>query len=171
MSVDSLYNFTCADAGLILRTTNAGANWYDNFSGTSNTLNCIYKSNDFLNFWLCVGNNGTILRSDFYSNWSVINSGVNVNLNSVSKSSYTYIAGDGGSILKSTNAGYNWIVQTSNTNANLHSILFINANTGWAVGDNGTIIHTSTDNYAITFNRLNAHTINSGFRNDGFFNL
>ena len=35
-----------------------------------------------------------------------------------------------------------WEVQNSGTNAHLHDVYFIDHNTGWVVGDSGTIIHT-----------------------------
>jgi len=36
-----------------------------------------------------------------------------------------------------------WFLQNSGTTHNLHSVYFTDVNTGWAVGDSGTILHTS----------------------------
>lgn len=55
-----------------------------------------------------------------------------------------------------------WSPQQSNTDEPLHSIFFIEPNYGWAVGENGTIVHTSDkgNNWAIqstrSSDRLNA---------------
>jgi hypothetical protein len=39
--------------------------------------------------------------------------------------------------------GDKWIQQTSATTQNLNDVFFIDANTGWAVGHNGTILNTT----------------------------
>ncbi|MBK8983762.1 MAG: hypothetical protein IPM38_15945 [Ignavibacteria bacterium] len=36
-----------------------------------------------------------------------------------------------------------WILQSSFTNSNLYDVEFYNRNTGWAVGDGGTILKTT----------------------------
>jgi hypothetical protein len=42
------------------------------------------------------------------------------------------------------NGGVNWTLQSSGTTPNLRSICFVNAQTGWAVGDLGKILKTTT---------------------------
>ncbi len=54
-----------------------------------------------------------------------------------------WVAGDDGAILKTTDGGNNWVVQTSGTANTLRSIFFLDATNGWACGDLGTIISTS----------------------------
>ncbi len=54
-----------------------------------------------------------------------------------------WAAGDNGNILKTTDGGINWSVQTSGTNNTIRSIFFIDASNGWACGDMGTIISTN----------------------------
>jgi photosystem II stability/assembly factor-like uncharacterized protein len=46
-------------------------------------------------------------------------------------------------IYYSTDSGDSWTLQNSNTNNTLNDIFFINNNIGWAVGQNGTILHTN----------------------------
>jgi photosystem II stability/assembly factor-like uncharacterized protein len=41
-----------------------------------------------------------------------------------------------------------WYVQNSSTANNLNDIFFINQNTGWAVGDNGTIVKTTNGGFS-----------------------
>jgi len=41
-----------------------------------------------------------------------------------------------------------WYVQNSGTSSNLNDIFFINQNTGWAVGDNGTIVKTTNGGFS-----------------------
>jgi hypothetical protein len=48
-----------------------------------------------------------------------------------------------GAVLRSDNGGGSWQVQTSNSQFRLNDVFFIDAQRGWAVGNNGTIIHTA----------------------------
>ena len=65
-------------------------------------------------------------------------------LNAVAElDSQTAIAvGDGGTMLRTTDAGLTWTVQTSGTTNTLRGVSFADASTGWAVGDAGTILRT-----------------------------
>ncbi|MBK9229232.1 MAG: hypothetical protein IPL67_19775 [Ignavibacteria bacterium] len=54
-----------------------------------------------------------------------------------------WIAGQLGTILKTTNGGANWILQPSGTEDALHSVKFHDDNTGYVVGDFGTILKTT----------------------------
>lgn len=47
-------------------------------------------------------------------------------------------------IYATSNGGINWVLQYCNTNTNLNSVFFINQNTGWVVGENATIIKTTS---------------------------
>ena len=49
----------------------------------------------------------------------------------------------GNDIYHSTNGGDYWTLQNSNTINTLNDIFFIDTNNGWAVGQNGTILHTN----------------------------
>ncbi|HVO75567.1 MAG TPA: YCF48-related protein [Ignavibacteriaceae bacterium] len=55
-----------------------------------------------------------------------------------------YTCGSGGKILKSTDNGNFWISQNTPTSQNLNSIYFFDKDKGFAVGDSGTILYTST---------------------------
>lgn len=54
-----------------------------------------------------------------------------------------YACGTMGTVMKTTNAGANWNVLTTNTHAHLCSIDFLDANTGIAAGDSGIAIKTT----------------------------
>lgn len=53
-----------------------------------------------------------------------------------------WIAGAGGTILQTMNAGRSWRLQASGVTADLTDIGFINSAEGFAVGADGTILHT-----------------------------
>jgi hypothetical protein len=55
---------------------------------------------------------------------------------------FGWTAGQGGTILHTTNGGEDWIPQSSGTAEWLYSVHFNDANEGWVVGSGGTILHT-----------------------------
>lgn len=55
-----------------------------------------------------------------------------------------WIAGSGGTILKTTNGGENWIAKNSGSQDYLTNIFFFSSDTGYVTGDSGTILK-STD--------------------------
>ena len=52
----------------------------------------------------------------------------------------SWAAGEAGIILKTTDGGRRWTAQTSGTTVSLRSVDFLDGQTGWAVGDGGTIL-------------------------------
>lgn len=53
-----------------------------------------------------------------------------------------WAVGNGGVILRTTDAGETWSFQNSATSSNLNSVWFTGPDEGWAVGNNGTVLHT-----------------------------
>ena len=77
--------------------------------------------------------------------WMFIDSGTSAWLRDVTfvDSSTGWVVGDGGTILKTVDAGIAWAPQTSNVSHNLNDVHFIDANNGWVVGDSATLIQTT----------------------------
>lgn len=78
---------------------------------------------------------------------------------SFANSSTGYAAGGTGTILKTTNGGVNWVIQTSGTTQELFGICFVDAMTGWAAGNNGVILNTT--NGGANWNLQNSGTSNN----------
>ncbi len=91
------------------------------------------------NLVIAVGNNGNFLKSlNGGNNYGSYPKG-STNLNSVFVlNSKVWIAGSSGSIMVSSNSAVDFNSYTYTAN-NLRSVYFVNENTGWVVGDNGTI--------------------------------
>ena len=58
------------------------------------------------------------------------------------------VVGVGGQIYRSYDGGSNWMQQKSNTKVTLNSLFFVDSANGWAVGDGGTILHTSNAGFS-----------------------
>lgn len=147
------YKIICGDGGKIYTSTNLGVNWSEVPSGTSNALRNLYFNSNLSAYrsYIC-GDNGTFLKLVYALPLPVIitvipySTGVANNFYGVSAladTSKLMLVGSGGIILKSTNAGMNWVTQTSGTTNTLRFINAISTNDIWVGGDNGTILHTT----------------------------
>ena len=54
-----------------------------------------------------------------------------------------YAVGDFGVILKTTDGGTSWSIQSSGISSNLYGLFFTEENTGTAIGGSGTILRTA----------------------------
>lgn len=96
---------------------------------------------------LVVGEDGTILRMRSEGRWRKLTSGTTRNLNGVSIAPGTVVAwavGDEGTILKSSDSGETWRVQSIfGINLHLNGVHAVSKEIAWAVGDHGTVLRTT----------------------------
>ncbi|MBV6479780.1 MAG: Ycf48-like protein [Ignavibacteria bacterium] len=133
--------WACGHDGLIIKTTNSGLNW--NFQNSGVEVNLF--NSFFLNSstgWIA-GDTGILKTQNGGQSWEWIN------LERWVYSVYFINANTGfagvrfGKLMKTTDGGSTWSMQTHNSGATFYSIKFINENTGWAVGDYNTIVKTT----------------------------
>ena len=151
---DDDYNY------VILRSTDGGENWTNQFSTTDRLWSVDFTD---LNNGTVVGENGTILRTiDGGANWILQQSGTDGFLHCVSfiNNDTGWVAGSN-IILKTTDGGNTWIPQTSwlaQTSGILNDVHFTDALNGTAVGYTGVyyiywgiILHTTDggDNWSV----------------------
>ena len=97
--------------------------------------------------------------------WYLQNSNTLKNLNSVFciNANKVLVAGDSGTILKTTNGGTNWNPANSTTNKKFRAIFFADSLTGYAIGDSGTIVKTidggSTWNQQVSHSKSQLNTL------------
>jgi photosystem II stability/assembly factor-like uncharacterized protein len=136
---------------MILKTTNGGANWISQLSGTKYRFNSVHFT-DSNNGWV-VGVGGTILTTtNGGMNWNGQSILDNLYLNNVyftdSKNGWVvgglYAGGYWGEqICKITNGVKKWISLLPKIGYSLSSVYFIDLNNGWVVGSVGTILKTT----------------------------
>lgn len=142
---DNSHGLTVGFAGLILKTTDAGASWDSIYSGTIWDLNSISVHGMI---GVIVGANGTILRTDDQGvTWQSQASPSKKVLNSISYlASNSWVAvGEGGTILRTSDGGSNWldVSLSGGASVNLECVSFANANNGIIAGAQGTILWTT----------------------------
>ncbi len=103
------------------------------------------------------------IQSNSQPNFIQQNSGTTNNLNRIitvyQNGLKVYIAGDNGTILRTSNSGQVWEMINSNTSSNLYSIEIPGNDTGYAVGSGGTIIRTIDG--GITWSSMVSNTNNT----------
>ena len=133
-------------AGLILKTTNAGASWDSVQSRTTQNLISVSVNGTT---GMAVGMAGTVLRTnDIGATWVLQESGTNNSLNSVAYlgSNSWVTVGNGGTIFRTSDGGSNWLDVSSFggvSSVTLQSVSFANSNIGLIAGNDGTILLTT----------------------------
>jgi photosystem II stability/assembly factor-like uncharacterized protein len=138
--------FTTTAGGGIAKTTDAGATWTAQASGTSLSLGGVAVV-DPLTAW-AVGSGGTILATtNGGATWSAQASGVASTLNDVdaASSSVAWAVGGANTILKTTDGGTTWVAQASGQAAGtiFSHVTAIDASNAWIAGSSGTILRTT----------------------------
>ena len=138
------------DNGYIFYTPGNIWTWTQQNSGTTVNLNGISYGQYVSSYWrIAAGNNGKILRSTGssginWSEWNTISSPTTNNLNTISIKGFSaWIAGDNGTLLKSTDKGLTWIQIIMGVSNNLSSVVFLDTITGWITGSNGLIMKST----------------------------
>jgi photosystem II stability/assembly factor-like uncharacterized protein len=125
------------------------AQWYQQTSGTSKTLQWVYFISDNTG-WACGEDEEIIKTTDGGTNWNLQNSNPTNYLNSIffiSESTGWAVGGNYsphlGIVLKTTNGGISWSIQTSSLPYQLNSVYFISLTIGWVAGNINQILKTT----------------------------
>ncbi len=128
-----------AEDGVLLATTNAGADWELVDLATSAHLRAIAISGN--TGWI-VGDGGVVRKAnDAGLSWSPQNAGTLRGLRGVAviDADHAWAVDDGGGVVLTSNGGVNWS-QVQTEAARLHAVGFADAFNGIAVGQNGAIV-------------------------------
>jgi len=130
-------------SGAIYKTTDQGETW-----ALIDPMNAFSINFPTQNTGFAVGWYGVIQKTtNAGSTWQLLNTGLSTDIRlhdiNCTDKNICYAVGDSGVILKTTNGGNDWERQYSGTTADLKSIFFTSADTGFVVGANGTILKTT----------------------------
>lgn len=140
--VDDDHVYIVGDRGLILTSTDGGATWREQNSGSDAQL--FHLSFRGERGWV-VGTGGVIIHTDNGGrNWYPQRSGLTEDLNRVYMITdrVGLITGDNGTLLRTENAGATWERVALRVREALFGLSFIDNKTGWVVGYKGRIIRT-----------------------------
>lgn len=154
----------CGASGLIKKTTDGGASWTDQVSGTTLALHGIHFINDNEG-WAC-GMTGTILHTtNGGTTWTAQTSNTANLLSDInfSDSQNGWACGYTGTVLRTTNGGSTWTPYfsiTTGTSAWLQSIALIDANNAWVVGSGGSILRMTDAGGSAGIEDLSSNELN-----------
>ncbi len=126
--------------GIIYKTTNTGANWFESYRGSVDfydieftngdtgycTWSSVLKTTNGGNFWSYFGEVNAVTFSITHSFNDTL-----------------YMSGDSGLTYRSITGGANWSRFSTPANDTLKKIYFVNSKTGYAAGNRGAIIKTT----------------------------
>ena len=146
---DARNGWAVGDGGVILGTHDAGRSWYTVPSVTGLALRDVsWFSSARANAVGAAGAAPRAVAAADSASWVVGNVGAAFDLHAVAfvddLVGFAVGYNAGGAALRSTDGGVSWSPQTSNTPSRLRDVFFIDAERGWAVGENGVIVHTVT---------------------------
>ena len=161
---ENKHGWAVGDGGMIIHTKDGGRRWGFQQSNVFTPLAGVYFANDKVGY--AIGAYETVLKTTNGGRgvgWKVI-SGGSIPEGQGNDPAYMYnavyfddeltgwVAGlyvdpvaqtQNSVIRKTTDGGMTWVDQPTNTEDMINDIFFINASTGWAVGENGVILHTT----------------------------
>ena len=170
--INSQTGWAVGAGGKILKTSDGGTTWLPQTSNTTQVLYSVKFANDTVGW--AVGMNDAILYTiNGGTTWADQTSSVLPSLLSLSvlNKDTAYASGYSGPsverVIKTVNGGTNWTSQTISS-ATLYGIFFINANKGWAVGNNGTIMNTVNGgtNWSVQTSNTSDNLLSICFIND-----
>jgi photosystem II stability/assembly factor-like uncharacterized protein len=135
-------------AGFVIKTTDAGASWFQISSGTGETLNDVARfANGNL---IAVGDNGTLLTSDGLSQWIIHERFSQSNLKAVQVIGIdeAVLVDETGQVYKSNDGGTNWSATPGKPSSmsSAEDIHFATSLDGWVIGQSfntGALYHTT----------------------------
>jgi photosystem II stability/assembly factor-like uncharacterized protein len=137
----SNFGIILSSAATIFKTTNGGVNWNLKLAGVTDYLSDQQWMDSATGY--VSGNNLLILKTtNMGENWNTIHflPGSYTNITSIAFTSldtgYHVRSYSQSKIYKTTNGGYNWLMQNTTYTNNLREIYFLNKDTGFAIGDN-----------------------------------
>ncbi len=141
---DAQHGWVFGETGVLFSTVDGGAHWIPQKTATKHLLLGAGMTNNGRGF--LVGAGGTILRSDdFGASWQTpinLSNGGSARLRAVSVVGNVAWTVGGSQMFRTVDGGRTWLTQQPYVTADLLDIKFLDVREGWAVGSQGTLLHT-----------------------------
>jgi len=145
---------------LFVKTTDSGVNWdftafyLNGNEGKATGVDFTDLNTGYVSASVWDGTGAIAKSTDGGSNWlstMFTNPLWSVDFPISGASQVGYAVGSQGTILKTYNAGANWQQQISGTSLKLNKVYFLDLDNGFAVGENGLILRTTTGGEPTTY--------------------
>jgi gliding motility-associated-like protein len=153
--IDSNIGWIAGDAGTVMKTTNGGTNWIAQATALTQSLEGVHFVTDQVG-WVCGfdGTYGKMFKTiDGGDSWN--EQVVSLTTSGLWKMDFVsfmegWVVGVSG-IYHTVDGGANWNYQVNPAAVNFEAICMVDAETGWVVGEEGTILATTDggDNWGI----------------------
>jgi len=150
--LDGDHGWVAELGGDILATTDGGATWSAQKSGTDRNLQDVAFA-DASHGWAVGGGSGdinakdstVIHTSDGGARWQLQKTGTQEILHAVAVADalHAWAVGDAGTIVSTVDGGEHWSAQSSHTTMSLYGVASADAMHAWAVGSKGTVLATT----------------------------
>jgi|GEM_PF-6589115 len=147
--ISTTEGWACGDAGTMLHTTNAGANWSLLTLTGSDLHQIVFKD---ASIGIVVGDNGTVFTTtNGGTNWISKNSGTSLQLREAcfAGGSTFFAVGDDGAAVKSTDDGNTWTTLNSGTTERLLSVAAVDQNV-WVGARDGLLLFSNNGGTTFT---------------------
>ena len=147
--ISTTEGWACGDAGTMLHTTNAGANWSLLTLTGSDLHQIVFKD---ASIGIVVGDNGTVFTTtNGGTNWISKNSGTSLQLRGAcfDGGSTFFAVGDDGAAVKSTDDGNTWTTLNSGTTERLLSVAAVDQNV-WVGARDGLLLFSNNGGTTFT---------------------
>jgi len=155
--------YTVGDFGAIIKTTDAGVTW---ISQTSPFTMSYLTSVDFTdeNTGYISSGAGLLKTTNGGDEWLIMNAPTGGYYKIQFRNEFGYAVASNGKIIKSIDAGMNWIEQPTVTNNGLYALYFNSDNYVYAGGTRGTIIKTIPTELIVTSTGTSYTEISNSFK-------
>ena len=140
--------FVTTDAGYILKSTDAGNTWNEQFLPCEKKMTSVYFY-DHLNGWILLETDSLFKTNDGGISWTKTKtqgtSDKTLNKITFTSPNNGHILGDFGWYFRTDDGGLNWqsISLPSTINPSVNDMNFIDQSNGWICGENGYLVRTS----------------------------
>ncbi len=147
--------YACGGGGVVLKTTDGGANWGIIATPILQPHNLVSLDFVDLNTGWVVGQGGTVIgTTNGGASWTIQNPNTSAFMAGVSfVNANEGWAVAGNYFIHTTNGGQTWTQQTVPSNTWAYAVYFLDSQNGWAVGSEENIVHTSNGGQTWTTQR------------------
>jgi photosystem II stability/assembly factor-like uncharacterized protein len=153
----------------IMKSYNGGESWHYIYSDGYSSSGYVSIGEIFFidqnTGWACTPTYPLLKTTDGGNNWIELEYEGGRDIQFINNNIGWIVGDEEGEIKKSADGGLTWVNQSTGVNIRLNSIFFLDESTGWAVGENGTILSTLFGSSVEEFEKPNKYLLYQNYPN------